>query len=91
MKRGRNKRNVLAVILREATGMSQEEAAAKLMVDRSSLSRFESGLATNDEMMYRLITVYGGVPLLDRLIDLLRRARDWYVAYQQFRPPVLYA
>ncbi|GMA50175.1 hypothetical protein GCM10025857_15320 [Alicyclobacillus contaminans] len=91
MKRGR-KRNVVAVILRDALGLTQEEAAARARVDRSVISRLESGQVENESLLFELLEVYGGQVLIDRVIELLRRARDWMDTFEvNRRNPLLYA
>lgn len=88
MKRSK-RRHVLAIILRDAAGLTQGEVARNRRRDRSTISRLESGEVENDELLFELIELYGGIPLIDRLLEILRRARDWYETRERY--PVLYA
>lgn len=84
------RRNILLIVLRDAAGLTQEAAARRKLLDRSTVSRCESGEIANDELLFELIQTYGGIPLIDRLIDILRRAREWYEMRERVGP-LLYA
>lgn len=73
----------MALILREASGLTQDRAAEEANVDRSSVSRIEGG-SRNTELLYRLIGVYGGVSFIDWLLEQLKTAREWYIHQQNF-------
>lgn len=76
MKATKGKRNKLARVLREAAGLSQLRLACLLHVDRSRISRHESGEFVDSELLLATARACGGVRLIDLLVRELESLRD---------------
>ena len=82
-------KGVVARALRGAKGYTQEDEAILVNVHRTVISRAESG-RMSDELFSDIIDACGGVPFIDRLIEMLKSAKEWHQTRHRIGP-LLYA